>query len=138
MTIWPLYLLKNIVKSWKEENNLYYTCHKQNSMDVCSPAAELLAQLLSRRATKPHGVSGHRILYLDLCIKTRRVTAPYWIYIWRAARVQVIPARVWYKLHSVNWLQISLFWTVEHEELVWCTKTSYFLPKLSLYRELLS
>lgn len=34
-------------------------------MDMCSPAAELLAQLLSRRAKEPHGVSGCWILYLD-------------------------------------------------------------------------
>lgn len=34
-------------------------------MDVCSTAAELLAQLLSRRAKEPHGVSGCWILYSD-------------------------------------------------------------------------
>lgn len=68
---------------------------------------------------------------LNLIQSPHRV--PYWIYIWRAARVQVIPARVWWKLHSVNWLQINLFWTVEHEELVWCTKASYFLPKPCIF-----
>lgn len=45
-------------------------------MDMCSPAAKLLAQLPSRSATKPHGVSGYRILFLDLCIKSH-TESPY-------------------------------------------------------------
>lgn len=38
---------------------------------------------------------------------------------------------VWITLS--NWLQISLFLTVEHEELVWCTKASFFLPRPCLF-----
>lgn len=42
-------------------------------------------------------------------------------------------ARVCYKLHVVNWLQINLVWTVQHEELMWCAKVSHFLLRPCLF-----
>lgn len=54
----------------KRKQPISYLLQVEELRSVYNLAAELLALLLSRKAPKPHGVSGYWILYLDLCIKT--------------------------------------------------------------------